>query len=286
MPYHSIRRLLAYGPEQSHLKRYLESGFDPNDYHEDLADWLGDEEPDQQWRDEDGFTDDKLYEWVDSAPQARIDEFKAYVEELPHISDGPDRPAYEHMAYSRLVRPTWLVHFTDDPLDIAENGFKYGWESTEGLGLTTHFTDAARKRGAGYNFAFVLGSPDARNASSRDGGGPKYGGHAVVFWADGVEAYHYGDEENQVIFWGPEVVPDRIFAVWNGGDDGWHVQDASGRVVFGADPDVYHEDAAAKDFEDAAEWTVANHRMLSRVEEKRQRRRRERAKAASSPPST
>jgi len=284
MPYHSIRRLLAYGPEQGHLKRYLESGFDPNDYHWELADWLEEGEGDQQWHDEDGPDYEKLYEWTDSAPQARIDEFEAHVKDTPHFDGGPARPVYEHMSFNRLVKPTWLVHFTDDPLDIAENGFKYGWDSTEGLGLTTHFTDTARKRGAGYNFAFVLGSRDARNASSGHRvDGPKYGRHAVVFWAGGVEAYHYGDEENQVIFWGPEVAPDRIFAVWNGGDDGWHVQDASGRVVFGADPDAYHEDAAAKDFEDAAEWTASNHRMLSRVEEKRRRRRRERAKAANSP---
>lgn len=280
MPYHSIRRLLAYGPEQGHLKRYLESGFDPNDYHEDLADWLEEEEG-GSWRDEDGLTDsDKLYEWADSAPQARIDEFETYIKELTHFDHGPDRPVYEHMEYNRLVKPTWLVHFTDDPLGIAADGFKYGWEGTEGLGLTTHFTDSARKRGTGYNFAFVLGSRDARNAAGRPGKGPKYGRHAVVFWGGGVEAYHYGDEENQVIFWGPEVSPDSIFALWNGDDDGWRVEDASGRMVFGADPDVYHEDAPARDFKEAAEWVAANHRMLSRVEDKRQRRRRERAKAA------
>ncbi len=192
--------------EQGYLKRYLESGFDPNDYAEELADWLESEES-GDWRDEDGLPDyDKLYEWVDSATAGRIEEFRRHIEES-RLPSSLDRPVYEHMEYSRLVRPTWLVHFTDDPDDIAENGFKYGWDGTEGLGLTTHFTDNVRKRGPGYNFAFVVGSRDARNAASGYfDADPKYGKHAVVFWVGGVEAYHYGDEESQVIFWGRRIL--------------------------------------------------------------------------------
>jgi len=83
-----------------------------------------------------------------------------------------------------------------------------------------------------------------------------------------------------VIFWGPEVPPSRIFALWNGGDDGWHVRNAVDRVVFGVDPDApYDERAKTKDFEEAAEWVAANHRMLARTQEGVDRVERERRPA-------
>jgi len=282
------------------LHRYLREGFDPYDYSYELERWLEDEacegcgagdDPDCEKcggklrAEVDGVTggDDALA-WIDRASDADLARFREHVEQRVGRGDmGADRPAYEHMSFNRLVRPTWLVHFTDDPYEIASDGFQYGWDSTEGLGLTTHFTDNARKRGPGYNFAFALGSRDARNAERGQhyGDSPKYGKHAVVFWGGGVEAYHYGDEEDQVIFWGPEVPPSRIFALWNGGDDGWCVRNAVDRVVFGVDPDApYDERAEPKGFEDAAEWAAANHRMLARTQEGVDRVERERRRPA------
>lgn len=298
MPYHSIRRLLAYGPEQGMLKRYLKEGFDPYDYSYELEDWLAEEaceecgagdDPDCEKckgelkaKVEEVTGGDDSLAWIDRASDADIARFREHVENNASRFDaGPAKPAYEHMSFNRLVKPTWLVHFTDDPYAIASEGFTHGWDSTEGLGLTTHFSDEARSRGPGFNFAFTVGSRDARNALNSRGQGPKYGKHAVVFWAGGVEAYHYGDGEDQMIFWGPEVSPSRIFALWNGEDDGWCVRNAVDRVVFGVDPDApYDERAAGKDFEEAAEWVVANHRMLSGTQEGVDRVERERAKAA------
>lgn len=293
MPYHSIRRLLAYGLEQGTLHRYLRQGFDPYDYDYEIGQWLDEhaceecgagDDPDcdkcggdLKAKVDEAAAGDDWSAWIDTASEGDLARFREHMEQGGRLDMGPHRPAYEHMSFNRLVRPTWLIHFTDDPEAIASEGFTHGWDSTTGLGLTTHFTDEARHRGPGYNFAFTVGSRDARNAlNSRHG--PKYGKHAVVFWAGGVEAYHYGDEEDQVIFWGPEVSPSRIFAVMNGPDD-WYVEDAAGRVVFGVDSDApYDERSPAKEFEDAVAWVVANHRMLSRVEDRRQRR--ERAKAA------
>ena len=39
----------------------------------------------------------------------------------------------------------------------------------------------------------------------------KYGKDAVIFKGTGVEVYHIGDEENQIIFWGSDVDKDSIF---------------------------------------------------------------------------
>lgn len=288
MPYHSASRLIAYSPEQGMLKTYLEQGFDPYDYSYELEQWLEDHVCEECDTGDDPDCDkcsgalrakvdkitggDDSTAWIDTASDADLARFREWAEQQISSSTGPDRPVYEHMSYERLVKPTWLVHFTDDPEKIASDGFKYGWESLEGLGLTTHFTDKARKRGPGFNFAFTIGSRDAKNAARghhRDGS--KYGKHAVVFWAGGVEAYHYGDEENQVVFWGPEVQPSRIFAIWNDGDNSWYVYDAVERVVFGMPPDDYDNQGTVKSFEEAAEWVVDNYRMLSRTEEKVER---------------
>lgn len=255
MPYHNTFRLVAYGRETGYLKQYLQQGFDPYDYEYELAEYLGDE---TDVRDDDGDIDfDKLSEWIQNASEDSLDAFREYVAQQSHEYGGSDRPAYQEMEYRRFVKPTWLVHFTDDPDEIAEKGFIYGFGDYRGLALTTHYTDEVRKMGPGYNFAFVLGSRDAHDASSG-----KYGQHAVVFWGSGVEAYHYGDEENQLIFWGPDIPTDRIFAM-HSGDSGWYVEDATGRTIL-----------EGKDFEEAAEWVTNNYRMLNQTEDKIRRRQR------------
>ena len=87
------------------------------------------------------------------------------------------------------------------------------------LGLTTWYTDKAKEMG-GYNFAFP--------ANNVPNDATKYGKNAVMFTASGVQVYHYGDEEDQVIFWGRDarnIIPiyfDHNDYRWNlpGGDNG------------------------------------------------------------------
>jgi hypothetical protein len=64
------------------------------------------------------------------------------------------------------------------------------------LGLTTWFNDNAKGRG-GYNFAF----PANRFNEYQ---GKQYGKECVLFRASGIQVYHYGDEQHQVIFWGKD----------------------------------------------------------------------------------
>lgn len=105
----------------------------------------------------------------------------------------------------------------------------------------------------GYNFAFVADQATNREALY-------YLGHlddaagAVMFKADGVEAFHYGDTQYQVIFWGPSarnIIP--IFHL--------NVEE-SGIVGFSDDPD--YEDDYLANRGDFNCWCVIgkNNRML------------------------
>jgi hypothetical protein len=130
-----------------------------------------------------------------------------------------DAPPWAHMDVrrNRLPRGTWLVHFSDQTGDIVDKGFTRGVSDMEQVALTTYFTDNAKKYG-GYNFAFVAGNRDSRNAAAG-----KYGKGAVMFQSSGVEIYHYGDEELQVIYWGKAVDPRTIVELAKEDRDTWMV---------------------------------------------------------------
>ena len=111
----------------------------------------------------------------------------------------------------------WLIHFTNktDAENIAINGFIRGTTEFDNL-LVTHGRDYDEE---GYNFAFI-----ANEATNTDA--EYYLGYlnedsaAVMFQANGVEAYHQGDEQNQVIFWGPSAK--NIVPIYYGSiDDGY-----------------------------------------------------------------
>lgn len=248
----NLRRLLqaSYSNEIGYLNRYLKEGFDPNDYEFELKTYL---ENQGQEFDEDLEYYDIAQEWLEKASKEDLEKFKKWVQNRPP-SDMTDSPAYEAMSYNSFVKPTWLVHFTDDPYSIAKEGFKYGHEDTHGLALTTWYTNKARKRHAGYNFAFKVGSRDARICARQN----KYGKHAVVFWGAGVEAYHSGDEEDQIIIWGPSVNTNLIFPVLNE-EGSWVVNDWRNDKLLIKDDD----------FNKVAEWVVNNNQMLQQIRSKK-----------------
>lgn len=118
-----------------------------------------------------------------------------------------------------LPRTTWLVHFSDNAASIAYEGFKYGVDHPGRLSLTTYIDNQSfDKKYGGYNFAFLANDRDAYHAALSK----KYGKHAVMFQSSGLKVHHYGDEETQIIFYGPEVDPRNIILLYNDGGD-WQV---------------------------------------------------------------
>ena len=182
-----------YSTDLAMLRDYLGAGFDPYDYSHLL----------EQFFDERGG---KVPKWFDvndpTSNLSRISpkdltEFKEWALDQAQDAFTPSTAFFD---FKRLVkRTTWLVHFSDNVSDIVRDGLASGHDDMRTLGLTTYF---AKRRGTpGWNFAFRADGHDAAVAARKK----KYGNDAVLFQSAGVEAHHYGDEEDQVIFWGPSV---------------------------------------------------------------------------------
>lgn len=234
----------AYNADIGFLNKYLNTGFDPHVYYDQVENFL----------DSEGIEHDDDFDkqaWLDNADQKTLEEFKEYISKHSHEMYGADRPATEYFSGAKIEKPGWLVHFTNDPDSIASDGFMYGHPDTIGLGLTTWKSEQARKREPGFNFAFETGTRDADFAASKS----KYGKHAVVFWAGGVNAYHSGDEENQIIFWGPSVRKDMIFVIEKR-DGEWVAPDATGR------------ERKRGEFNDVVSWVEDNYRLLQNIEKR------------------
>jgi hypothetical protein len=161
-----------------------------------------------------------------SLPEDIRDEFKKWLIEYLMQHAPHEAPTWAHLGLNKLEllnRLTWLIHFTNKPEGIQTHGFTIGMDRMDWLGLTTYFrNDGIDKRHGGYNFAFIADTRYSRYA----GQSHKYGKHAVMFQNSGVHTYHYGDEEDQVIFWGADVHPSSIVALYSDGDS-WMVNEVS-----------------------------------------------------------
>jgi hypothetical protein len=218
--------------------QYLKAGLDPYDFAYMLEQFFEDENIEIP----EGFDPDSPFDFMETPEFNEIK--RDFISWLENNIDGSDctMPTYMFLTGAELVpRQTWLVHFSNDADDIFDNGFKYGAEDFTQLGLTTHFTDKKRLSRPGWNFAFKADSRYARTVAVSG----KYGKHAVLFQSAGVEAAHSGDEEYQVVFWGPNVK--ERFLLTNE-DNSWNV--TVGQRVLPFDS-----------FQKAVDWVIKNHRQ-------------------------
>lgn len=159
----------------------------------------------------------------------------------------------------RLPLPpnTWLIHFSDDARAIAKQGFRFGMPDKERLGLTTWFPK--NQKPGGYNFAFEMEKGDFGDFSLT------YGDAAVAFQNAGSLAYHRGDREEQVIFWGADVDPRSMILIENIGD-----RLRNDRAVWAVMPHPLRSDSTKpvkrmSNVFDLSKWIIANHHQYRRI---------------------
>ena len=140
-----------------------------------------------------------------------------FVSEMQNIVDYYELPSWCTMDFNRIVKNEWCIHFGSDSESIAKEGFTGGTPEIEHLAYTNA---GAQKSSAGYDFAFLI------NDRSVDYNG--YGNEAVIFRTSGVEIYHYGDNQNQVVFWGPNV---KSFIPIHQDNGDWVVYGQNGQVL-------------------------------------------------------
>lgn len=183
-----------------------------SDVEEEFEEWAAQAHPDE---DISNLVQD--YEPPHDLPENLLKSFQDYVREyaIQDVlqNDPAQAPTWAHMDLNQnklLKRQTWLLHFSDNADDIARDGFTVGMDQMDRLGLTTYFNNEGNDKSyGGYNFAFKANDPRGYL------GGEKYGSHLVMFQNSGVEAWHHGDEENQVMFKGEDVDPRGIILIEN-----------------------------------------------------------------------
>lgn len=140
-----------------------------------------------------------------------------FVSEMQNIVDYYELPSWCTMDFNRIVKNEWCIHFGSDSESIAKEGFTGGTPEIEHLAYTNA---GAQKSSAGYDFAFLI---DDRSVDYNG-----YGDEAVIFRTSGVEIYHYGDNQNQVVFWGPNV---KSFIPIHQDNGDWVVYGQNGQVL-------------------------------------------------------
>ena len=174
---------------------------------------------DEIFKDEDDIHDDeKIEQFIQLLAQNKMCEhFISIMQDL--VEDYSELPAWLSVEFIRPVKNEWCIHFTKDADSIAREGFTGGTPYVEKLAYTNAGQD---KSGRGYNFAFLLGD---RDVDYND-----YGNQAVIFRASGVLIYHYGDNQDQVIFWGPSV-KSFIPIKYDGMQGDWVVEGQKGQIL-------------------------------------------------------
>lgn len=144
---------------------------------------------------------------------------------------------------AEIIKNQWLIHFTSDAYGIAKEGFKYGVNEINKLGLTTYYSEFDKKYG-GYNFAYTL---DDYKKYSKVGSRYKYGEEVVVFRASGVRVWHNTDEEYQTIFYGNTAK--NIIPITDGETKRWGIySNRSGNLI------VEHDDLTK-----LIQWIIKNY---------------------------
>lgn len=113
----------------------------------------------------------------------------------------------------------WVVHCTNASMGSVIQDFR-GVDQLDRLGLTTQLP-AADRAAPGFGFSFEVDR--FHRYSGRGGRTCTYGNTLLLLKVpDYLVAYHYGDEEHQAIFWGPDIEAGFEF---RGSRGAWEIED-------------------------------------------------------------
>ena len=193
--------------------------------------------------------DGEPYEIIDELEQNHSDIYNQFAEWLFNkinnhslgISDA-EYPAWSFFSDPTLIKNQWLIHFTNKSNQIGKEGFKYGVNEMDKLGLTTHLDEFEKKYG-GYNFAYTL-TDYLKYAKGRNTF--KYGKEAVIFRASGIKLWHHADSEPQVIFYGNTAT--NIVPITEHYGDYYVDNNKTGKTLF-----------TNPDFDRVVDWVINNY---------------------------
>lgn len=243
----------TYSNENSILRDYMRDN-DVDIYNSDVnwayVNWLKNNYPDEIAE----FNSDDIFD-TDEFNKKYPEILKEFIESIKKNKNEEYSSAVSHSGYTKahmslrnnqvLPRNTWLIHFSNNVDDIVKEGFKFGAEDISNLALTTQFADSVRKKYPGYNFAFALQDSSDWNYAAES---LNYGEDAVMFQSSGIRMDHYGDDEVQTVFYGPNVK--EFVYLGTGENTEWCVMTNTGKEIYGND-----------DFKKVVYWVVNNYQQ-------------------------
>ena len=143
------------------------------------------------WENEDKY-DSILYDFMNEYPH----DFDNMIDR--YTSDIEPNQTAKSMDYRHPVVNKWMVHFSSNAWDIFFDGFKYGTDDPTKLALTN--AGSTKGKYGNYLFAFDMDDADKYGRGGFRKSEFKYGDKAIVFVGSGLEFYHHGDEEPQIVF--------------------------------------------------------------------------------------
>ncbi len=152
---------------------------------------------------------------------------------------------------NKIPRSSWLIHFTDKPLEVWRHGFKQGIKDLSKIGISVYAhnkTEITPEQG--YNFAFIANSPEV-NWAARSG---NYGEHALMFQSSGIKVYSWKDHETQIIFSGNSINPRDIILLYFI-EQTWCIVSRKNKNI------LYHDENISK----VVSWVENNHQQYRGV---------------------
>lgn len=138
-----------------------------------------------------------------------------------------------------------MIHFSKAAYDIVKRGYRYGIEDIEDVAYSNLVLRMNKAFKNGYMYAYSIDNipHDAT----------KFGNHAVLFQGNGIEVYHRGDDESQVICHNQGIknciyIQDEVENGEEDCDKKWAIRSwITGDVLFADD-----------DIENVIEWAISN----------------------------
>lgn len=172
-----------------------------------------------------------------------VDRLDLYHEEIP---------SWYYFQEPEIVKNQFLIHFTNDAMGIASQGFQGLATNLARLGLTTYTRHEKYDRDSdGYGFAYTM-NDYAKYAFGRRTE-LKYGDQAVIFRASGLRLYHNTDNEYQTIFAGSTAR--NIIPITSGQTARYGVYNKQTRAVL----------READDINTVVDWVVNNYNQYKNV---------------------
>lgn len=206
-----------------------------NDYNYEFLDQYGLTDADineigQSIQDEDDTIIDEI---INGRFKSLKEDFAKHLYDYYGYNPYSGGPSWLHMEYAKMVKNEWLIHFSNNANKISYQGFKHGTEDFDNLAYS--YAGETEGKFEGYDFAYTLEGAKHYAFLSRGAWGriPKYGKEAVIFRASGVKLWHHGDQEEQVIFWGPSA-KDIIYLEFDEETSEWYISSTKkhGQVLY------------------------------------------------------